>query len=186
MEVKSVGTFPVILLKLVTPPLPPQTKLNLKQNGWKWVLFSATTLLGEVGGGRRYKPKAEQKIVLRSRVLRNNCLEGLFTQSQVLLSSIVRANGRNIVGQQLPTLLDVTCCVRLHILLHVVAQSLKPVKLFSQQLPTFLLFRDRRGVAQQCWIRLHSSSNTWFTKAYGLFFRRCTAGPNIVGSCCIR
>ena len=31
-----------------------------------------------------------------------------------------RANGRNIVGQQLPTLLDVTCCVRLHTLLHVV------------------------------------------------------------------
>ena len=29
------------------------------------------------------------------------------------------ANGRNIVGQQLPTLLDVTCCVRLHTLLHV-------------------------------------------------------------------
>ena len=41
------------------------------------------------------------------------------------------------------TLLDVTCCVRLHTLLHVVAQSLKPVKLFSQQLPTFLLFCDR-------------------------------------------
>ena len=63
------------------------------------------------------------------------------------------------------TLLDVTCCVRLHTLLHVVtllrvvAQSLKPVKLFSQQLPTFLLFRDRRSVAQQCWIRLHTSSN---------------------------
>ena len=31
-----------------------------------------------------------------------------------------RANGRNIVGQQLPALLDVTCCVRLHTLLHVV------------------------------------------------------------------
>ena len=31
-----------------------------------------------------------------------------------------RANGRNIVGQQLPTLLDVTCYVRLHALLHVV------------------------------------------------------------------
>ena len=28
-----------------------------------------------------------------------------------------------------------------------------------QQLPTFLLFLDRRSVAQQCWIRLHSSSN---------------------------
>ena len=90
----------------------------------------------------------------------------------------LRANGRNIVGQQLPTLLDVTCCVRLHTLLHVVAQSLKPVKLFSQQLPTFLLFRDRRSVAQQCWIRLHSSSNIvgatrshyrLFTKSYGLY-----------------
>ena len=30
------------------------------------------------------------------------------------------ANGRNIVGKQLPTLLDVTCCVRFHTLLHVV------------------------------------------------------------------
>ena len=88
MEVKSVGTFPVILLKLVTPPLPPQTKLNLEQNGQKWVLFMATTLLGEVEG-RRDEPKAKQKIVLRSRVVHNNCLEGLFTQSQLLLSSIV-------------------------------------------------------------------------------------------------
>ena len=53
------------------------------------------------------------------------------------------------------------------------------VKLFSQQLPTFLLLRDcRRSVAQQCWIRLHSSSNivgvthahyAWFTKTYGLY-----------------
>ena len=66
------------------------------------------------------------------------------------------------------------CCM----LWRVVAQSLKPVKLFSQQLPTFLLFRDRRSVAQQCWIRLHSSSNivgatqahyAWFTKTYGLY-----------------
>ena len=47
------------------------------------------------------------------------------------------------------------CCM----LLDVVAKSLKPVKLFSQQLPTFLLFCDRRSVAQQCWIHLHSSSN---------------------------
>ena len=69
----------------------------------------------------------------------------------------------------------VACCC---MLLRVVAQSLKPVKLFSQQLPAFLLFRDRRSVAQQCWIRLHSSSNTvgathahyaWFTETYGLY-----------------
>ena len=66
------------------------------------------------------------------------------------------------------------CCM----LLRVVVQSLKPVNLFSQQLPTFLLFRDRRSVAQQCWILLHSSSNIvgathahyeWFTKIYELY-----------------
>ena len=68
----------------------------------------------------------------------------------------------------------VECC---WMLLRVVAQRLKPVKLFSQQLPTFLLFCDRRSLAQQCWIRLHSSSNivgatrahyACSTKTYGL------------------
>ena len=72
--------------------------------------------------------------------------------------------------------------------LRVVAQSLKPVKLFSQQLPTFLLFCDRRSVAQQYihtlllppqrgWIRLlfqhcwatHAHC-AWSTKTYGLYF----------------
>ena len=80
MEVKSVGTFPLILLKLATPPLPPQTKLNLEQNGWNWVLFFAKTLLGEAGGGGEddgMNPKPNIKIVLRSRILRNYCLEGL-------------------------------------------------------------------------------------------------------------
>ena len=105
-----------------------------------------------------------------------------------------------------------TCCM----LLDVVAQSLKPVKLFGQQLPTFLLFCDRRSVAQQCWIRLHSSSNivgathahyAWITKTYGLYSSHdalqvpnllgvvasvCTPLPtrtqhaNNVGSCCAR
>ena len=84
------------------------------------------------------------------------------------------------------------CCK----LLPVVAQSLKPVKLFSQQLPTFLLFRDRRSVAQQCWMRLHSFCNIFWGHASSLrmvykdlrvvSFPRYTAGPNIVGSCCIR
>ena len=69
----------------------------------------------------------------------------------------------------------VACC---WMLLRVVAQSLKPVKPFSQQLLTFLLFRDRRSVAQQRWIRLHSSSNivgvthahyAWLTNTYGLY-----------------
>ena len=72
--------------------------------------------------------------------------------------------------------LVVCCCV----LLRAVGQSLKPVKLLSQQLPTFLLFRDRRSVAQQCWIRLHSSSNiggathshyTWSQSLMGCILR---------------
>ena len=67
------------------------------------------------------------------------------------------------------------CC---WMLLRIVAPSLKPVKLFSQQLPTFLLFRDRRSVAQQCWSRLQSSSNivgathphyASITKPHGLY-----------------
>ena len=82
----------------------------------------------------------------------------------------------------------VACC---WMLLRVVVQSLKPVKLFSQQLPTFLLFRDRRSVVQQCWIRLYSSSNivgathahyAWITKTYGLYsFHDAQQVPNFLG-----
>ena len=39
MEVKSVRTFPVILVKLVTPPLPPQTKLILSTMGGNECFF---------------------------------------------------------------------------------------------------------------------------------------------------
>ena len=72
----------------------------------------------------------------------------------------------------------------------------KPVKLFSQQIPTFLSFRHPRSLAQQFWIRLHSSVQHCWGRARSLrmvykdlwvvCFPRCTAGPNIVGSCCIR
>ena len=57
-----------------------------------------------------------------------------------------RANGRNIVRQQLPTLLDVACCVCLHTLLGVVSQSLKPVTPSKISVVPW----DRRNVAQQC------------------------------------
>ena len=74
-----------------------------------------------------------------------------------------------------PFVHPVACC---WMLLRVVAQSLKQIKLFSRQFPTFLLSRDHRSVAQQCWIRLHSSSNTvgatlahytWVKKTCGLY-----------------
>ena len=123
-----------------------------------------------------------------------------------------RANGRNIVGCYMlrPFARPVACC---WMSLRVVALSLKPVKLFSQQLPTFLLLRDRRSVAQQCWIRLHSSSNivgathahyAWFTKTcvlypshdalqvptlLGVVTSVCTPLPTLTQqcwSCCVR
>ena len=87
------------------------------------------------------------------------------------------------------------CCMLLDVVACCCAKF-EPVKLFSQQLPTFLLFRDPRSVEQQCWIRLHSSSNIVGGHARSLCmvykdlcvvsFPRCTVGPNIVGSCCIR
>ena len=88
------------------------------------------------------------------------------------------------------------CC---GMLLRVVAKSLKTVKLLSQQLPTFLFFHNRRGVAQQCWIRLHSFSNiagalkhdyyTWspwsLQSLMGCIFPTMHFRSNTVGSCCI-
>ena len=87
-----------------------------------------------------------------------------------------RANGCSIIGRYMlrPFAHPVVCC---WMLLHVVAQTFKPttpnISLICSD-----LFRNRRSVAQQCWIRLHSSSNivgathahyAWFTKTYGLY-----------------
>ena len=84
-----------------------------------------------------------------------------------------RTNGRNIVGQQLPTLLDVTCCVCLHTLLHVVGCCC----VLSRKVWNRSNFSANNS-QQFLLIRLHSSSNTvgathahyaWFTKTYGLY-----------------
>ena len=56
-------------------------------------------------------------------------------QKKVHCKDQCNINGCNIVGQQLPTLVDITYCVRLHTLLHTVAQSLKPMKRFCKHLP---------------------------------------------------
>ena len=112
-------------------------------------------------------------------------------------------------------MLDVTWYAHLHTLLYNVAsfgsccEKFETVQSFE---PTFLLFRDRRSVALQCWIRLHSSSNifgaahahyTWFTNSNGLYPSHdalqiptllgviatvCTPLPTQtknVGSCCV-
>ena len=72
MEVKSVGTFPVILVKLVTPPLPPKTKLNFEQNFWGGLNIAGG------GGGPGFYVTITWKGFSHTH-----------THSQVLLSSIV-------------------------------------------------------------------------------------------------
>ena len=72
-------------------------------------------------------------------------------------------------------------CTPCFMLLDVVACCCAKFETCQTFQPTTLnisLFRDRRSVAQQCWICLHSSSNivgathahyAWFTKTYGLY-----------------
>ena len=64
MEVKSFGTFPMILVKLATPPLPPQTKLNFEQNAESFAGAGCGGGFGGAVGGRREDPKRMQKLLL--------------------------------------------------------------------------------------------------------------------------
>ena len=110
------------------------------------------------------------------------------------------ANGRNIVGCYMVRvrlhipLHVVTCCC---VLLGVVAQSLKPVKLWSKQLllPTFHLFRDHRSVAQHngsictaCQTLLGPRTRVQYglQSIMGCILFTMHYTGKIVGSCCIR
>ena len=73
----------------------------------------------------------------------------------------LRANGRNIVDQQLPTLLDVTCCVRLHTLLHVVACCCAKFETGQTFQPTTSNSSNNVGATH--------AHYAWFTKTYGLY-----------------
>ena len=109
-------------------------------------------------------------------------------------------NGRNIVGQQLPALLDVTCCVRLHNLLHVVAcccAKFETGQTFQPTTPniSFVPLSPKRSATtldpfaqlfQHCWGHALSLRMDYID-VWVVFFPRCTAGPKLVGSCyCIR
>ena len=87
-----------------------------------------------------------------------------------------RANEGNIVDQQLPTLLDVICCIRLHNLLHVVAcrfqhcwELLHRFAHHYQQLPTFL--------TQQCWELLRPFALSFRDKTANFSGLHCLAIP---------
>ena len=74
-----------------------------------------------------------------------------------------RANGRGIVGQQLPTLLDVTCRARQHTPLHVVTccwEMLRKVRNRSNFEPTTPNISFDQWLPKYIMVRLHSSSNS--------------------------
>ena len=95
-----------------------------------------------------------------------------------------RANGRNIVGQQLPSLLDVTCA------------KFETGQTFQPTTPniSFAPWSPKRSATmldpfaqlfQHCWGHARSLRMV-YKDLWVVSFPRCTAGPNIVGSCCIR
>ena len=108
----------------------------------------------------------------------------------------LHANRHNIVDQQHPTLLDVTCCVHLHTLLHVVACSCAKFETGQTFQPTtpnisFVPWSPKRSATmldpfaqlfQHCWGHARSLC-TVYKDLWVVFFPWCTAGPNIVGSC---
>ena len=97
------------------------------------------------------------------------------------------------------TLLDVTCCVRLHTLLHVVGYScanFETGKTFQPTTPNISLvpWSPKRSATmldpfaylfQHCWGHARSLRMD-YKGLWVVFFPRCTVGLNIVGSCCIR
>ena len=108
-------------------------------------------------------------------------------------------NGCNIVGQQLLTLVDATCCVRLHTLLHVVAcccAKFETGQTFQPTTPniSFVPWSPKRSATmldpfaqlfQHCWGHARSLRMV-YKDLWVVSFPRCTVGPNNVGSCCIR
>jgi len=71
------------------------------------------------------------------------------------------------------------CCMLLRVVGSCCAK-METGQTLSQQLPTFLLFSDRRRVAQQCWIQLHSSSNIVGAREV-LYTRSPWSSPSFMG-----
>ena len=111
-----------------------------------------------------------------------------------------QANACNIVGQQLPTLLDFTVCICLHTLLQVVVCCWTKfetgqtfIKANNSSTFLFVLWSLKHSATmldpfaqpfQHCWG--HARALHMVSKVlWAISFPWCTAAPNIVGSCCI-
>ena len=84
------------------------------------------------------------------------------TDRKTAIYLLPHASRRNIVDQQLPTLLDATCCVRLLTLLHVVPcwwELLHPFAHHCQHGRNNSQHRWTNNVGSYC-VRLHTTTNT--------------------------
>ena len=89
---RSKGTFSVILVKETTPPLPPQTKLNFEQICGNDCFFGPQHCFvggGGSGGTTRWAQSWSKNLSFGAESYVTITWKGFFTQSQVLLSSIV-------------------------------------------------------------------------------------------------
>ena len=89
VEVKSVGTFPVILAKLAPLPFHPKQSWTLSTMGGNESIFGQTLLGWGSGGNPLMSPKPIKKLSLGSESYVTITWKGFFTQSWVLLASIV-------------------------------------------------------------------------------------------------
>ena len=98
-------------------------------------------------------------------------------------------NGRNI-AQYCWMLLVLSVCTPCCMLLHVVGScyaKFETSRTFEPTTPNinFVLFCDCQSIPQQCWIRLHSSSNIALHVAYKVLwvvsFPWCTRVPTLLG-----
>ena len=101
-----------------------------------------------------------------------------------------RVNGHNIVGQQLSTLLDVTCCVCLHILLHVVGTC---CTMFENSQTFSYMQMDATLLDVTCCVCLHillhvvGTCCTMFENSQTFSYMQMDATtPNIGRQCCVR
>ena len=134
-----------------------------------------------------------------------------FTFHTNILVRLLTANMKNFLNPQIrkcvqplipvqtdATLLEVTCCVRLHTLLHVVGcccAKFETGQTFQPTTPniSFVPWSPKRSATmldpfaqlfQHCWGRARSLRMV-YKDLWVVSFPQCIAGPNIVKSCCI-
>ena len=147
-------------------------------------MFMIFYLLIFLWKNRPFSKSGHDTLCCTSKILHKHCF-------QLQLGLRLCANGRNIVDQKLPTLLDVTCCVRFHTLLHVAGRCC----LLLRQVWNRSNFSANNSQHFFCSVIAKAFQDRWgharslrivYKGLWVVSFPRRTVGANIVGSCCVR